>query len=172
MAALDAVVSVVAGLLQRGRLARAAVSSLDGRDRFEVGALAVGFVVRSRSGAGMPEGGVDRFRFDPHATGEEELARRRAVAYHISGFAHWEGIKVSGAPLCQRAACLAWLAGCAHITLSPAARTAGHLSGVHADRRCDRLRQSQHHWIPERTASSAEGRNLTVSKELRPNCFT
>jgi hypothetical protein len=42
----------------------------------------------------MP-GSLDRFRFDPHATGEEELARRRAVAYHISGFAHWEGIKVS-----------------------------------------------------------------------------
>jgi hypothetical protein len=49
----------------------------------------------------MPES-VDRFRFDPHATGEEELARRRAVAYHISGYAHWEGIKVSEAP-CARA---------------------------------------------------------------------
>jgi hypothetical protein len=43
----------------------------------------------------MPADPLDRFRFDPHATGEEELQRRRAVAYHISGHAHWEGIKVS-----------------------------------------------------------------------------
>ena len=41
---------------------------------------------------------TDRFKFDPHATGEAELMRRRSVAYHISGHAHWEGIKVRQPP--------------------------------------------------------------------------
>ena len=52
--------------------------------------------VRGDGGEGwlMPEPAADAeasastFKFDAHGTGESELQRRRAVAYHISGHAH------------------------------------------------------------------------------------
>lgn len=89
--------------------------------------------VGTGSGKSMPES-LDRFRFDPHATGEEELARRRAVAYHISGHAHWEGIKVRAAVTTRRGAVN--LLHSRLTSLTSAVRLpllTGHFPDVHAD---------------------------------------